>query len=89
VSLIRSAAMLLDWHGARSGRRDLVAAARAIDDAVGAVIADPATRTRDLGGTLTTDEIADAIASAVRHSEHAQTTETTSPARDPREDSHA
>jgi isocitrate/isopropylmalate dehydrogenase len=65
VSLIRSAAMLLDWHGQRCGRGELVAAARAVDDAVGEVVGNPATRTPDLGGTLTTDELATAVAEAV------------------------
>ncbi|MFC7596384.1 isocitrate/isopropylmalate dehydrogenase family protein [Terrabacter sp. GCM10028922] len=65
VSLIRSAAMLLDWHGQRCRRGELVAAARAVDDAVGEVVGNPATRTPDLGGTLTTDELATAVAEAV------------------------
>jgi isocitrate/isopropylmalate dehydrogenase len=65
VSLIRSAAMLLDWHGQRCGRGELVAAARAVDDAVGEVVGNLATRTPDLGGTLTTDELATAVAEAV------------------------
>ena len=75
VSLIRSAAMLLDWHGARSGRAELVTAAQAIDEAVGTVIANPATRTRDLGGTLTTAELADAVIAALSHSAPHQTRE--------------
>ncbi len=54
VSLILSAGMLLDWHGARAGRPELRAAGRHLDRAVTAVLADPATRTRDLGGTLGT-----------------------------------
>ena len=65
MSLIRSAAMLLDWHGVRSDRADLVEAAAAIESSVTAVVADPATRTPDLGGSLTTDEIAAAISQAV------------------------
>jgi 3-isopropylmalate dehydrogenase len=68
VSLIRSAAMLLDWHGARSGRDELVTAAHAIDDAVTQVVGNPATRTPDLGGDLTTTELAEAVAAALlRH----------------------
>ncbi|GAB3063376.1 isocitrate/isopropylmalate dehydrogenase family protein [Intrasporangium mesophilum] len=65
VSLIRSAAMLLDWHGRRAGRAELVAAAQAVDDAVSAVIAEPSTRTPDLGGTLTTAQVADAVVAAL------------------------
>ncbi len=79
VSLIRSAAMLLDWHGVRSGRGELVAAAAAIEGAVAAVVANPATRTPDLGGTLTTIALADAVADRLRR-EAAPTTS--------REDSH-
>jgi 3-isopropylmalate dehydrogenase len=79
VSLIRSAAMLLDWHGARSGRDDLVSAAQAIEAATTAVIADPATRTPDLGGSLTTAQLADTIATALRRPSDDRTT---------REDSH-
>ena len=65
VSLIRSAAMLLDWHGQRSGRAELVTAARAIDDAVTEVVGNPVTRTRDLGGTLGTAALADAVVTAL------------------------
>ena len=65
VSLIRSAAMLLEWHGARAGRPELTAAARAIEDAVNAVISAPDTRTPDLGGTLGTAGVAEAIAERV------------------------
>ena len=67
VSLIRSAAMLLDWHGRRSGRSELVAAAHAIGDAVDEVVGNPATRTPDLGGTLTTDELATAVGERLHH----------------------
>jgi isocitrate/isopropylmalate dehydrogenase len=58
VSLVRSAAMLLDWHGERSGRPRLRAAARLVEQVVAATLADPATRTRDLGGSLGTAELA-------------------------------
>ncbi|MBY8974582.1 isocitrate/isopropylmalate dehydrogenase family protein [Rhodobacteraceae bacterium NNCM2] len=56
VSLILSVAMLLDHLGEG-------AAARAVSAAVGAALADPASRTRDLGGTATTDEATRAIIS--------------------------
>jgi len=65
VSLIRSAAMLLDWHGTRSGRAELRAAARSIQDAVDEVVARPETRTRDLGGHLSTAEAARAVVDAL------------------------
>jgi isocitrate/isopropylmalate dehydrogenase len=66
VSLIRSAAMLLDWHGARSGRPEPRAAARSIQDAVDEVVGRPETRTPDLGGHLSTAELARTVADAVR-----------------------
>ena len=61
VSLIRSAAMMLDWFGSRSGRAELVDAGRLIEESVDAVIADPATRTRDIGGALGTTEFIDVL----------------------------
>ncbi len=65
TSLILSAAMLLDWRGRRDGARVLIAAARRIERAVERVLANPATRTRDIGGTLGTDAFADAVVSAL------------------------
>lgn len=53
-SLLLSSAMLLEWIGGRRGRPALVEAARALDAAVDALLADPATRTGDLGGRLGT-----------------------------------
>jgi isocitrate/isopropylmalate dehydrogenase len=67
VSLIRSAGMLLDWHGARSGRAELRAAARSIEAAVDQVVGNPRTRTRDLGGHLSTSELAGAVIDALCH----------------------
>jgi 3-isopropylmalate dehydrogenase len=54
VSLILSAAMLLDWLATRHARAEYDAAARAVESAVESLLADPATRTRDLGGALGT-----------------------------------
>src|SRR5262249_58997706 len=56
TSLILSASMLLDWRGRRDGNSRLVAAAGRIEQAVEQVLGNPATRTRDLGGTMGTDE---------------------------------
>ncbi len=64
-SLIGSAAMLLAWLGERRGNDNLVKAAQAIETALDKVIADPATRTPDMGGTLGTDAFADKVAQAV------------------------
>jgi 3-isopropylmalate dehydrogenase len=62
TSLILSAAMLLEWIGARSGNRALGAAARKIEAAVDAALKNPATRTADLGGKLGTREFAREVA---------------------------
>ncbi|MCR6485026.1 isocitrate/isopropylmalate dehydrogenase family protein [Amycolatopsis sp. OK19-0408] len=63
TSLILSAAMLLDWRGHRDGNPALVEAGTLITEAVDATLDDPATRTRDIGGSLGTDAFADAVLS--------------------------
>jgi len=60
-SLILSAAMLLEWIGARSDNRALRSAAKSMESAVDAALQDPATRTADLGGKLGTREFAKAV----------------------------
>jgi 3-isopropylmalate dehydrogenase len=64
-SLIGSAAMLLAWLGERRSDKTLSDAAQAIEAALDRVIADPETRTPDMGGTLATDAFAAAVAKAV------------------------
>jgi 3-isopropylmalate dehydrogenase len=54
ASLIGSAGMLLAWLGERRGEARLGTASVAIEAALDRVVADPETRTRDLGGTLGT-----------------------------------
>ena len=61
ASLILSAAMLLEWLSLRHGAREFAEAHRAIENAVDNVLADPARRTRDLGGTRGTREFTDAV----------------------------
>ena len=61
TSLVRSAGMLLDWFGRRSGRDELCSAATLLDAAVTDAITDPATRTHDLGGRLGTAAFAQAV----------------------------
>ncbi|WNE99753.1 isocitrate/isopropylmalate dehydrogenase family protein [Streptomyces luomodiensis] len=56
TSLILSAAMLLDWRGRRDGDDRLVRAAAVITAAVDTTLDNPATRTRDIGGTLGTTD---------------------------------
>jgi len=62
TSLILSAAMLLDWLGRRHGNDALRRAAHSIDAAIDAALNDPASRTRDLGGTLGTQAFARNVA---------------------------
>jgi 3-isopropylmalate dehydrogenase len=62
VSLILSAAMLLEWLGIRHGRDEFGAAHKAIEGAVDALLRDPGRRTADLGGPLGTAAFAGALA---------------------------
>jgi len=67
-SLIGSAAMLLAWLGERRKDDKLVRAAAAIEAALDRIIADPQTRTPDMGGTLGTDAFGAAVAAALQKS---------------------
>jgi isocitrate/isopropylmalate dehydrogenase len=65
TSLILSAAMLLEWLGERRHSKACADAARAIEEAVDSVLADPAKRTADLGGKLGTRAFGDAVAAGI------------------------
>jgi 3-isopropylmalate dehydrogenase len=65
-SLIGSAAMLLAWLGERRGDNKLSGAAQAIETALDRVIADPTSRTSDLGGKLGTDAFGVCVAEALK-----------------------
>ncbi|HTH98396.1 MAG TPA: isocitrate/isopropylmalate dehydrogenase family protein [Stellaceae bacterium] len=65
TSLIRSAAMLLDWMAERRNDPKLTDAAKAIQNAVDATLADPATRTADLGGSLGTRAFTAAVTATI------------------------
>ena len=65
TSLILSAAMMLTWLGEQRDVAKLMAAGKAMADAVDAVIDDPAKRTRDLGGTINTDVFGRHVAEAL------------------------
>jgi 3-isopropylmalate dehydrogenase len=65
AALILSSAMLLQWLAGRHGRQSLGEAARRIEAAVDAVLADPAKRTRDLGGRVGTAEFGRLVAAEV------------------------
>ncbi len=60
-SLIGSAAMLLHWLGQRRGEDSLKTAALIINTALAKTIADPETRTADLGGSLGTKAFTDVL----------------------------
>ena len=62
ASLVLSAAMLLEWLGLKKQNQAFVRAAKAIEAAVDALIEDPETRTRDLGGKLGTRAFGEALA---------------------------
>ena len=64
TSLIGSAAMLLAWLGDRRKDNKLHAAAAAIESALDRTIADPQSRTRDLGGPLGTRAFGERVATA-------------------------
>lgn len=68
TSLIMSAAMLLAWRGRRDGNDRLIAAATLIEHAIDSVLDDPATRTRDLGGTVDTDVFAQLVSRRITSS---------------------
>ncbi len=67
-SLIGSAAMLLAWLGERRNDDKLTRAAQAIEKALDTTIADPATRTPDMGGKLGTDAFGVKVAAAIQKS---------------------
>jgi 3-isopropylmalate dehydrogenase len=59
IATILSVAMMLDWlPGCQPG-------ADTVRRAVASVLADPSNRTRDLGGTLSTEAMGDLVARAV------------------------
>ncbi len=68
ASLIGSAAMLLDWLARRGKDPAFADAGRAIQKALETVIADPAKRTRDLGGPLGTRAFTAAVIAALEAS---------------------
>lgn len=67
-SLIGSAAMLLAWLGERRGDSALTRAAHAIEAALDRVIADPKSRTPDMGGPLGTNAFGARVAASLASS---------------------
>jgi 3-isopropylmalate dehydrogenase len=66
VSLMLSASMLLDWMATEHKKPALGEAGKCIADAVERALSNPATRTRDLGGTLGTEAFTEAVLSTIR-----------------------
>lgn len=66
ASLMLSAAMLFEHVGGKLGDPAVAEAGRSLRVSVDAMIANPATRTRDLGGSLSTSAFADAVAQHIR-----------------------
>ncbi|HEX3171075.1 MAG TPA: isocitrate/isopropylmalate family dehydrogenase, partial [Burkholderiales bacterium] len=62
ISLILSAAMLLEWLGRRHKNAAFTEAAQKIEAAVDSALKDPATRTADMGGKLGTQAFAKVVA---------------------------
>lgn len=68
VSLLLSTAMLLEWRSQVSARADLHMAASRLRAAITTLLAQPHSRTGDLGGTLGTTEFGDQLCSELEKS---------------------
>lgn len=67
TSMILSVAMLLKWLGEHHRSSALAAAGERIEAAVDATLANPATRTADIGGSIGTREFARAVVAKLSH----------------------
>ena len=65
VSLILSAAMLLDWRGRKDGNELLLRTAKLVEDCVEEALADRSQRTADVGGALGTKAFTDRLVAIV------------------------
>jgi 3-isopropylmalate dehydrogenase len=61
IAMILSGAMMLDWLGRRRGRDQLIQAGERLRAAVHATIGEGRVRTRDMGGTASTEDFARAV----------------------------
>ncbi len=68
TGLILSCGMLLEWLGNRRGRAELTSAGQAIEAAVDTVLANPAQRTADLGGSTGTRAFGAAVVAQLEKS---------------------
>jgi len=64
--MIDSTRMLLDWLGRRRGIPQAIEAAKAMETAIAAALANPAARTGDIRGAGTTATMTAAIVAGVR-----------------------
>jgi isocitrate/isopropylmalate dehydrogenase len=64
-SLLLSVAMLLDWFGRQNDEPVFSRVAEALDSAVDSLVANPQTRTVDLGGQCSTQQFAAAVCAAL------------------------
>jgi 3-isopropylmalate dehydrogenase len=65
VAFLQSVAMLLEHLGAKKERRDLIDAAETLKVETDALLASPATRTPDLGGSSGTKAFTAALVAAI------------------------
>lgn len=65
TSMILSVAMLIEWLGKRKADDRLLRAAKTIIDTTDRLLADPTSRTRDIGGTVNTDRFAEQLSLAI------------------------
>ena len=65
TSMILSVAMLLDWLGAKRQNKVFAEAGAAMHAAVESVLANPATRTADIGGGMGTKAFGQAVVNAL------------------------
>ena len=65
IATILSAAMMFDWLGDKNDDADCLAAGAAVEAAVAKIIADGEVKTPDMGGSATTEDMANAIANCV------------------------
>ena len=66
TSMILSVAMMVQWIGDKQGNKALRQAGDVMTSAVDLVLANPATRTPDIGGTMGCKAFAQAVADAVK-----------------------
>ncbi|QKV19107.1 isocitrate/isopropylmalate dehydrogenase family protein [Oricola thermophila] len=67
LAMILSAAMMLEWLGQKSGTAEMQTVSDSLSGAVADVMAAGSAKTPDLGGTASTDDVAEAVLEAFRN----------------------